>query len=207
MSPLVDVVHTVLEESEVWLVPGLQSPDLITAQLPHVFLRSGSQCWVTLLCVTDLHHSRGVPSLGWVPHLVAAHHLRQPSELEHQVLLLPVLQVDDVGEVSQTRRAVSGVEAPVEVLAMIIINDRLVLEPCDLVPRLSVCSSSGCRSRTLARWAWWSSARYFSPARSSSRAEWCPSSSGSESWPAGRRSCRKPSGPQRGLGRRTTVSL
>ena len=44
MSPLVDVVHTVLEESEVWLVPGLQSPDLITAQLPHVFLRSVSQC-------------------------------------------------------------------------------------------------------------------------------------------------------------------
>ena len=49
-----------------------------------------------------LHHSRGVPALGGVPHLVAAHHVGQAGETEHQVLLLPVLQVDDIGEVGET---------------------------------------------------------------------------------------------------------
>ena len=39
-GPLVDLVHAVLEESEVWLVPGLQSLHLVTAQLSHVFLIS-----------------------------------------------------------------------------------------------------------------------------------------------------------------------
>ena len=42
LSPLVDVVHAVLEESEVWLVPGMEPPHLITGQLRHVFLISVS---------------------------------------------------------------------------------------------------------------------------------------------------------------------
>ena len=94
------MVHAVLEESEVGLVPGLEPLHLLTGQLPHVFL----------------HDSRGVAPLGGVPHLVAAHHVRQAGEAEHQVLLLPLLQVDDVGEVGQAGGAVLSVEAPVKVL-------------------------------------------------------------------------------------------
>ena len=66
-----------------------------------------------------LHGRRGVPPLGWVLHLVAAHHVRQAGEAEHQVLLLPLLQVDDVGEVGQAGGAVGRVEAPVQVLPII----------------------------------------------------------------------------------------
>lgn len=151
-----------------------------------------------------LHHSRGVPALGGVPQLVAAHHVRQACEAEHQVLLLLVLQVDDVGEVSEAGGAVGGVEAPVEVLTLVIIRHRYWRY---LNPRPALCWSSGCRKQTQASWALRSSVESWSPPLSSSRPGWRPSSSASESWPASCRKCRRPSSRPLGLCRQTAVSL
>ena len=70
----------------------------------------------TLIVKIDLQDSRGVAPPGGVDNMVAAHQVRYPGEPEDQLLLPPVLLLEDVGVVGQAGGAVGGVEAPVLVL-------------------------------------------------------------------------------------------
>ena len=114
-GPLKHLWYVVLEEEQVRPVSVSQPHQIMTRQQ-----------WYELS-----QHSWTAASTGGVhcPH--PSHHLRQTSHVQHQVLLLLVLQVHDVGEVSQAWSAVVSVERPVRILQweswIVVFNDSCYL--------------------------------------------------------------------------------